>query len=125
MHCRACTLDLGMNLPELIADLERAKDAIIECRSAMTGRVDPNHNAWALSADALKKPKPVALVDQKLVVTYLDSASPCPFCGSVRIVEELTYCATCAQCGATGPGDDTPLKAVKLWNKRHHDRRPN
>ena len=50
--------------------------------------------------------------------------SPCPFCGSSKVVEYKyecdirAYSVACNKCITIGPGAKTAAKAIDLWNTR-------
>lgn len=45
----------------------------------------------------------------------------CPFCGSIDVEEiplnEKYFAVTCRECGAHGPFESSPRKAVEKWDE--------
>ena len=60
-----------------------------------------------------------------------NKAKPCPFCGSVRLVESVAVSPvviSCYDCGAEGPavsdGENDISAAIAAWNKRNYTGQP-
>ena len=51
--------------------------------------------------------------------TQTPDISRCPFCGGAGRIHQLSqYFVACNQCDAAGPGSQSEMQAIELWNRR-------